>query len=163
MPVVAKVSKFSEGTLPIITGSAAGEVIVQHFFIDLVPADFVAGAVFDVGILPAYHTVVNMVIVSDDLDTNAAPLLTFDVGLLDGVPGDDVNVRNIGAEFFSNDSAAQSGATGDHLGETTGFTIKPTDKDRSIGVKIEAAAATAAAGRLRLLTFMTQADPNIQF
>ncbi|HEX5362341.1 MAG TPA: hypothetical protein VFW49_14840 [Fluviicoccus sp.] len=161
MTAVTKVSPFSASTLGYVTGDCAGDVVVNEYFIDVTAAQIDAGNMFDVGILPAYHTVVDMILIPDDLDTGT-PAITLDVGLLSGTPGDAISDRTIGAEFFSASTAAQGG-TATRMSLASGFKVKPTESDRSIGVKVVADAATAAAGRIRLLCFMAPADHQVQF
>lgn len=162
MAAVTKVSKFSSGQLPVVTGDCAGDVIVNEYFIDVTAAQIDANNMFDLGPLPAYHTVVDMILVPDDLDTGGSPALTLDVGLLSGTVGDDVSNRTIGAEFFSASNAGQTG-TAARMSLASGFKVKPTEADRSIGVKVVTDAATAAAGRIRALVFMAPMDHNVQF
>jgi hypothetical protein len=162
MAAVTKVSKFSEGTLPTITAKQAGELIVNEYFVDITAAQIAAGAMFDVGPLPANHTVVDMILIPDDLDGDASPALTLDVGLLSGTVGDATSDRTIGAEFFSDSTAGQAG-TVTRMSLATGFKVLPTEADRSIGVKVETDAATAAAGRIRLLVTMAALDHKVQF
>lgn len=161
MAAVTKVSKFSEGTLGTVTGDCAGDVVANEFFIDVTAAQIDAGNMFDVGILPAYHTIVDMILIPDDLDTGT-PAITLDVGLLSGTPGDATSDRTIGAEFFSASTAAQGG-TATRMSLASGFKVIPTEADRSIGVKVVTDAATAAAGRIRLLCFMAALDHKVQF
>lgn len=161
MAAVTKVSKFSEGTLPHATANFAGEVIVQQYWVDVTAAQIEAAAMYDLGPLPAYHTVVDMILIADDLDTGVAAV-TLDVGLLSGTVGDATSDRTIGAEFFNNDTAAQAG-TASRMSLATGFKVLATESDRSIGVKVEVDAATAAAGRIRALVFMTASDHKVQF
>ena len=162
MPAVTALSKFADNRLGTVYGDCAGDKVVNEFFIDLTAAQVVNGNFFDVGILPANHTVVDMVLISDDLDTNGTPTITLDVGLLSGTPGDATSNRTIGAEFFSADVGARTGAIS-RMSLPGGFRVQPVGYDRSIGVKISAAAATAAAGRVRLLVSMAPMDPNIAF
>ena len=162
MAAVTKVSKFSAGTLGTITSDCAGCVIVNEYWIDVTAAQIDAGNMFDVGPLPAYHTVTDMILIPDDLDTNATPTITLDVGILSGTVGDSTSDRTIGAEFFSASTAAQGG-TPTRMSLATGFKVIPTETNRSIGVKVVADAATAAAGRIRLLVSMAAVDHKVQF
>lgn len=162
MAAVTKVSKFSAGTLPVVTGDCAGDVVVNEYFIDVTAAQIDADNMFDLGPLPAFHTVVDMILVPDDLDTNASPALTMDVGILSGTVGDATSARTVGAEFFSASTAAQGG-TAARMTMASGFKVKPSGADRSIGVKVVTDAATAAAGRIRALVFMAPMDQNVQF
>lgn len=160
MAVIA--SKFAKGTLPVVTGDCAGDVVVNEYFVDLTAAQVVLNDIVDLGILPAYHTVVDAVLIPDDLDTNGTPTLALDVGIMSGTPGDTVTARTCGAEFFAADIGARSGTLA-RMSLASGFKVQAKGVDRSIGVKFQAAAATAAAGRVRLLVTMAQVDQNIAF
>lgn len=162
MAAVTKVSRHADGTLSVVASDCAGCVVVNEFFVDLTAAQVVAGNMFDVGVIPAYHTVVDMILIPDDLDTNGTPTITLDVGLLSGDVGDASSNRTIGAEFFSASNSARTGVP-ERMSLATGFKVKPVEKDRSIGVKINGAAATAGGGRVRLMVFSAAADHNIQF
>lgn len=145
-----------------INGDCAGDVVINRFFIDLLATDLVLNNVIDLGILPAGHTVVNAFLLADDLDTNGAPTITLDVGIMTGTPGDAVSVRTVGQELFTASTAAQTGA-GTPMSQKSGFMIASTSADRSIGVKIATAPATAAAGRLRLLVEMAPVSTTSSF
>jgi hypothetical protein len=112
--------------------------------------------------LPAYHTISDAILICDDLDSAGSPAITLDVGLLTGTVGDATNSRTCGAEIFSASTAAQTGAVARPTLKTA-FNILPTGADRSIGLKIAAAPATAVAGRVRLRVFMHQSDSTVQF
>jgi hypothetical protein len=155
-----RASQFVTGQLSTITADSAGDTVVNDYFYDLPTAQNVTGDIIDLGILPAYHTVSDVIAVPDDLDTGAA--MTFDVGLMSGTPGDTVSARTCGAEIFAASTAAQTGAVARPT-LPSAFKILPTEADRSIGVKIAAQAATAAAGRIRLRVFMHAADHKTQF
>lgn len=161
MAAVTKVSPFSDNVQPTAYGDCAGDVIVNQFYIDITAAQIAAGAMFDIGILPAYHTVVDMVLVPDALDSGV-DAITLDVGMLTGDVGDATSDRTMGAEFFSGSTAAQAG-TATRMTLATGFKVIATEADRSIGVKIVVDAATAVAGRIRLLTFTAPSDHKTQF
>lgn len=161
MTAVTALSKFASNQISTIYGDCAGDVVVNEFFIDITAAQNVAGNFFDLGILPAYHTMVDAVLIPDDLDTGTAAI-TLDVGLLSGTPGDATGDRTIGSEFFSASTAAQAG-TPTRMSAATGFKVKPTEADRSIGVKIVTGPNVAAAGRIRLMAFMAPMDHKLQF
>ena len=95
-------------------------------------------------------------------DTIGSPAITLDVGLLTGTVGDATNSRTCGAEIFSASTAAQTGAVVRPTLKTA-FNILPTGSDRSIGLKIAAAPATAVAGHVRLRVLMHQSDSTVQF
>lgn len=163
MPQVTALSKFANGTLPTIYGSEAGDVQVQDLFIDLTAAQIVLNNIFDLGVLPAGHKVVDAILIPDDLDSNGTPTIALDVGILTGTPGDDVSSSRVcGAELFSADTGARTGTLA-RMSLAGGFRITPTESDRSIGLKIQAAPATAAAGRVRLQLRYAPMDHKITF
>ena len=163
MPQVTKLSPYTNGSLPTPYGDCAFEVVVNNAYVDVTAAQLAANNIFDVAILPAGHTVVDMVLLSDDLDTNATPTISMDVGIMTGTPGDDVSTtRTVGQEFFTGDVAARTGATS-RMTNSTGFRLLPTEADRSIGVKIASAPATAAPGRIRLQIRTAPADHKLVF
>lgn len=161
MAAVTAVSKFSDGTLSVVSGDCAGDVVVNEYFIDVTAAQIDAGNMFDLGPLSAYHRVVDMTLIPDDLDTGS-PAITLDVGIMTGAVGDATSARTMGAEYFSASTAAQ-GATPTRMSLATGFKVLPTEADRSIGVKVVTDAATAAAGRIRVLVFSAPSDHKLTF
>lgn len=160
--MATRVSQFSNRNLPVIVADCAGDIVANPFFFDITAAQIVLNDVIDIGVLPAGHTVTAMRLIPDDLDTNGTPTLKLDVGIMSGTPGDPSASRTCGAEFFSQDVSAQTGAVS-VMSLPSGFKVKPTSDDRSIGVKIQTAAATPAAGRIRLLVEMAAMDSNVQF
>lgn len=159
MPTI--LSKHAQRTLQSASADRAGDVIVNDFFIDLTAAQVAAGNIIELGTLQANMTVSDMLLIPGDLDTNGAPTITLDVGLLSGTPGDVAN-RTMGAEFYSASTAAQTGAVARPT-LASAFTVAATGDDRGIGVKIVTGAATAAAGRIRLRVFMQSANPQTPF
>ena len=161
MSIIA--SKFIIGKLPTVTGDCAGDVVINDYFIDVTAAQIEADNIFELGILPANHTVVDAILLADDLDTNATAALTLDVGLMSGTIGDTVSTdRTCGKEIFDAATGGQSGAAV-RASAATAFKIKSTGANRSIGAKVVTDAATAAAGRLRVRLVMAASDPNVQF
>lgn len=160
MAIVA--SKFTQGQLGIVTGDCAGDVVVNDYFFDIKASQIVLNDIIDLGILPANHAISDAILITDDLDTNGTPTLALDVGIMSGTPGDTLSARTCGNELYAADTTARAGGTS-RMTKTAGFILKPTESDRSIGVKIQAAAATAAAGRIRLRVFMHPADHMVQF
>ena len=155
-------SNFVKGVLGTVNAATAGDVVVNDYFFDITAAQNIAGDIVDLGILPAGHTITDAIFMPDDLDTHGTPTLTLDVGLMSGTPNDTVTARTCGATIFSASTAGQ-GATPTRASLLTAFNILPTDADRSIGVKLLAASATPAAGRIRLRVLMHAADRNTQF
>ena len=151
----------ADGNGNTVVGDCAGEVVRNVYEINFAEAPFkgvtlAANDLIDIGILPANHIVTDVIIDTDDLDSNATPLISVDVGMMSGTPGDTVNVRTVGQEFFAADTTPRTGGLS-RMTRQTGMRITPTGADRSIGVKIVAAAATQAStttGKFRLIVEM---------
>jgi hypothetical protein len=152
-------SKFHD-TLPVAYGDCANDLIVNNFFIDVTTAQLILNNVFDIGVIPAGHTVIDAVLIPDDLDSGTA--IALDVGIMSGTPGDIVSTRTIGAEIFAANTAAQTGAIA-RPSLPSAFKILATQADRSVGVKVQTAPTTAVAGRIRLQLVMSPADHTLQF
>lgn len=153
-------SKFTKYVNTAVAGDCAGEVITNDYFMDVTAAQIVLNDIIDIGILPANHTVVDMILIPDDLDSVSS--IALDVGIMSGTPGDTVTARTCGNEFFAADTGARTGVIA-RMSKPAGFKILPTTADRSIGVKFQAAAATPVAGRIRVRVLMAQASPELQF
>jgi hypothetical protein len=129
--------------------SEAGQLISNRYTFQLgrngIPNTLLVGDIIDIGILPANCTIEDVVIDTDDFDTNATPTISFDVGIMTGTPGDVVSARSLvaGQEAFLTDTTARTGG----LSRTTRqqiMRVAPTGSDRSIGVRLAAVAATWA-------------------
>jgi hypothetical protein len=133
-------------------GDCAGDEVCELFTFSLTATALAVGDIIELGILPATHSVSDAILVCDDLDSNGAPTIAFDVGLMSGDVGDNVSARTCGNELFAASTIGQAGG----VARTTlasAFEIAGTDGDRSVGVKITTAAATqgAAGQQLRLM------------
>lgn len=153
-------SLFITRQLPTVSSGEAGNVISNDYFYDLPTAQNVTGDIIDIGILPAYMTVSDAVLIADDIDSGTAVVL--DVGIMSGNPGDTDTGRTCGAEIFSGATTGQAGGVARPTAATA-FKILPTEADRSIGVKIATQSGTAVAGRIRVRVFMHAADHKTQF
>lgn len=136
------------------TSAVANEsaaIVSQTFVYDLVAASAPAlNDIIEMGALPGYCKVVDMVLDCDDLDSNGTPTLSLDVGIMSGDFADDDAGRTVGAEFFDGSTLGQAGGIA-RMSAQTGFNVAAVaDVDRGIGVKIAAAADTAATGQIRL-------------
>lgn len=160
--MATKASKFVTGQLATAYADCVGDCVVNDFFYDALAAELVLNDVIDIGVLPAGHTVSDAILLSDDLDSNGTPLIALDVGIMTGTPGDTVSARTTGNELFAADVAARTGVSS-RMSKVAGFNILPVDYDRSIGVKFQAAPATAAAGRIRLRVFSNASANQVQF
>lgn len=92
--------------------------------------------------IPANCTLLNVILDSDDLDTNGSPTIKWDVG-----------ISGTAAKFISASTVSQAGgiATANVAG-TVGYT--PTS-DTAVIAKVNTAAATAAAGTIRIAIVYT--------
>ena len=137
-------------------GDCRADEVVQIFEYALSSTVLNVGDIIELGVLPANHSPCDAILLCDDLDSNGTPTIKLDVGLMSGVVGAKLNpdnsARTCGAEMFSADTSAQSGAVS-RMSLQTGFLINAADTDRSIGVKINTAAATqgAAGQKIRLM------------
>ena len=152
-------SKHASNQLAVAVSAGANQIVVNDYFYDLPTAQNVTGDIIEMGILPAYHTVSDVVLVTDDLDAGAG--MTVDVGLMSGTPGD-TGARTCGAELFSGANTAQAGGVARPT-LASAFKIQAAETDRSIGVKIATQAGTPATGRIRLRVLMHAADHKMQF
>lgn len=126
----------------------AGAVVTQRSSFAVAAAGANALALNDlVDMLPIPPGLVpvHVRLVSDDLDSNGAPTMTFDVGILSGTPGDATNARTIGAEFFSGSTLPQAGGVAFPTLKTA-HRVTASNVERSIGIKVATAAATLQAG-----------------
>ena len=128
----------------------AGAEVAQLFEYTLSAPALAANDIIELAVLPAGNVVTDAILVCDDLDTGGAPAIVFDVGVMSGEVGD-TGARTCGAELFSASNVGQAGGVA-RATLASAFTLTPSDKDRSIGVKITTAPATQANGaKLRLL------------
>jgi len=142
-------SNAAKGTEPIPYPSNAGEVIAKRYTFDVTAA--IAGAAGDIiELAPLLEgcIIVDMVLDSDDLDSNGAPTMKVDVGVMSGAWGDG-GVRTCGNEFFAASTTPQAGGAARPTAAAA-YRVARSDQRRSIGVKINTAAATGAAGTIGL-------------
>lgn len=128
----------------------AGVEIAQMFEFTLPgTAALLLGDIIELGVLPAHNEISDAVLIADDLDTGTT--LTLDVGLMSGSVGEDNPARTCGAEIFAASNVGQAGGVA-RTTLATAFTVAAAASDRSVGVKIAAAATGHTAGaKLRLL------------
>lgn len=136
----------------------AGDVVVNRYELDFTKAPLKGvtladGDIIDMGIIPAMSEIVDIVIDSDDLDSNGTPTIVFDAGVMTGNPGD-TSGRTCGAEFFSASTLAQAGGVA-RTSLKTAFRVARANTDKSVGVKFTTAAATQpATGKLGISVFV---------
>lgn len=92
--------------------------------------------------LPANHEPFDFILSTDSLDDGTA--ITVSVGIVNADQDDLV----ASTKFIDSDTVAQAGGTvrASVVGE--GLALAPSDSDRYVGLKVETAAGTAAAGKV---------------
>lgn len=139
-------SAWAEGRKVAPISREAGGVVAEKYSYTITK-DMLAGDIIELGILPAYHTVVDAVLIVDEIGT-----ATIDVGIMSGTVGDPAQNRTCGDELF--DGAADAGAS--RMSSLAGFRIAPVDADRSIGLKLVGAGVTAAGQVVELMLLTKQ-------
>ncbi|MGX0136346.1 hypothetical protein [Cupriavidus metallidurans] len=144
MPILQSPWATGQRTIPV--GDCSADQTAQLFEFALPVAGLAVGDIIELAVLPANNSPVDCILIAEKLDNGGAPAIAFDVGLMSGDVGDKVSARTCGAELYA---AANVGQAGGIARPTlaSAFTIDPADKDRSIGVKITAAAQAQAAGK----------------
>lgn len=139
-------SKVAKGTVAYAVPDCSGDAIAKRFAHTL-SANPTAGDILEIAVIPAGCRVIDIILDSDDLDSNGSPTIACDVGIMSGEFGSDSNSRTCGAEFFSASNLAQAGGVS-RATIKTAFRTGVTDYDRSIGIKFTTAAATFASGEI---------------
>lgn len=140
---------YAKGGIIAPTPDNAGEVVSYRAEIDLATTDLTLNNIIEMGPLPGDCDLVDVILDADDLDSNGAPAITLDVGIMSGDFGVSAGARTCGAELLSAVTTAQAGGVVRPTLKTA-FRIARSHVDRGIGVKIGAAPATAQAGTLGL-------------
>ena len=144
-------SAAAKGVESIRDGSDSGDAQAQRCTYSLTTA-LAVGDIIELACIPANHRVVDMIFDSDALDSNASKTISWDIGIMSGDWGDQSQSRTCGAEFFSGSTISRTGLT-ERPSLKTAFRDTQTAKDRSIGVKLTALAATFAAGTISVVVF----------
>lgn len=146
------------GSGNVISPDCAGDIVENVYELDFSQAPLKGvtladGDLIDLGLILGNTTVSEVLIDSDDLDTNGTPAMSIDVGVMSGTPGDGTSVRTVGSEFFAADTTVRAGGVA-RMTKSAGFRVAASQADRSIGLKVVAAAATQAStttGKLRVI------------
>lgn len=133
-------------------GEAGVVVAVRGYF--TVPTTIAEGDIVELVGLPPGCDVVDAIFDSDDLDSNGAPAIVWDVGVMSGTFGDAESVRTCGDELFDGITTSQAGGVA-RTTEKDAFRIGSSGSARSIGAKLVTDAATAVAGVIGLTLFYT--------
>lgn len=143
--------------LPTISADGYEPIVIIGDYVTI--AGNVLDDVIELGILPAGYVPVDAILVTDDLDSNATPTITLDLGLISGVAGLVSNARTCGNEAFAASIVAQTGGLARPT-KANFAQVAPTDADRGIGIKVAAAAATLVVGAKIRLTVIARPALN---
>lgn len=144
-------SKYAIGTLMTPFPAYAGHVIAKRFLHTFIAAPAL-NDILELAPIPPECRVLDMILTSTDMDSGGSPAILLDVGVMSGAWQDPDSARTCGAEFFSASNIAQAGGMARPTLRTA-FEVAPASTYRSIGVKINTAAATFVAGTLGLTVF----------
>lgn len=120
----------------------AGPSVVSMRAVFPISAALAAGDIIEMLVLPADCVLVDAVLDADDLDSGASPTLAYDVGIMSGPVGLKDATRTVSNQIFSGATTGQAAGAA-RASARTAFTIEPKGVDRSIGIKVSTAAATA--------------------
>lgn len=122
-------------------------------------AGIIINDVIEMVILPAGYVPVDAILATEDLDSNGAPAITLDLGLISGTAGQVLNTRTCANEAFAASTVGQAGGVARPTKADFAM-IAPTDADRGMGLKVAAAAATAVVGAKIRLTVIARPALN---
>jgi hypothetical protein len=139
---------------------------------EITPAAAGAGDIFSMLEIPVDHILVDVILDSDDLDSNGAPTITLSVGYLLSDESDlDVtaNVNGDGAAFIVASTIAQAGGmarpTTKSLwrakARTSGDQVNGAASCRYLGIKVVGASATFQAGKVGLTALYRPAHQGL--
>jgi hypothetical protein len=127
----------------------AGVEHVMRYPVTIPATGVLANDIFEVACIPPGTRVTEIIQDSDDLDTNGTPTIAYDIGIMSGVWRDTSQSRTVGAEFYSGSTLARTGGV-DRPTLTSAYRSAAATTARSIGIKINALAATPVAGTIGL-------------
>lgn len=136
------------GAVAIAYPSCAGETVTQRYSFQ-VPDTIKKDDIIELAPIPPGARVVDIVLDSDELDTNVAATMVVDVGIMSGDWGSEASDRTCGDQFFDGIDTVQAGGVARPT-LPSAYRQPAADVARSIGVKVVTAAATAAAGEIGL-------------
>ena len=148
-----KRSAWAKGEFQAPVSREGGGVVAEKYKF-VVNENLAIGDIVELAILPAFHRVVDAILITDALGAS----VTADVGVMSGEVGAATNVgggaRTSGAELWSGEAVATAGAK--RVTKVDAFRIAPVEAHRSIGVKIGGAAVTASGQVIELVLFTIQ-------
>lgn len=133
------------------------ETISQRFKLPLATADLALNTVGNIGILPAGCIPMQVIIDSDDLDSNGTPTIAWSIGISNGAvtnnqqsaSGTDISTAAAdgGAAWGTGITVSQAGGQVQVFSKALSR-VTPVNYDRYIMLKATTAAATAVAGEI---------------
>lgn len=145
-------SDWAKGTKSGPYPANAGVVVALRATFAFTSTQNVANDIMEMLELPPGCVPVDAILDTDDLDTDGAPALVLDVGLMSGTFGDNESVRTCADELFDGITTGQAGG----LVRPTlakAQRISPSNVSRGIGIKVMTVAATPASGTIGLTVF----------
>lgn len=124
-------------------------------------AALAANDILDMVELPANHVPVDVVVDTDDLDSGGSPAITFDVGIITGTPGSSSS-RTAGNQFVASSTTPQTGGI-IRTTKALGVRVASAPVNRSVGIKVVDAPATAVTGSLSGLLNRGGWQPNTAY
>lgn len=107
-----------------------------------------ANDIAEMVMLPAGCRVIDMILDSDDLDSDGTPAITMDVGIMSGEFGTS-GARTCGDEFFTAATVGQTGAVARPT-KKEAFRVAASNVHRSIGIKFAVVSDVFVAGTVGL-------------
>jgi len=137
----------------ILSPHSAGEVMVCDDVVEL-PITLAANDIAKVGYLPAGCVPIDVIVVADELDAHATDTLVMEVGLLNADEDDIITAASLvaAAQADTAPTVTRAAAVG-MVGIAPDHTA-----DRILAIKITTAAATKAAGGVRVIMTYRASD-----
>ncbi len=152
--------------VPAASADGGAEVVPSYAEFTTAAGKFALNDVIDMIPWPAGTIPAKISVLAADLDSNGTPTVTLDVGVLTGLYGAELNednttARTCGTEFAAASNIGQAGG----LLEVTAdkfLGLAVSSKDRSIGFRVAAAAATLTAGaKIRVMALFVPVPQGV--
>ena len=133
----------------------AQENVTSRVAMALKAGDSIATNVLAMCVLPAGCILLGYIVNAGKVDSNATPLVTFDLGVVNAA-GTAISTAAVdgGAKWLAGSTLAQNGgivlSTATKAAADVVSAVVPTDYDRSIGIAFAASSATGQAGSIEL-------------
>lgn len=128
---------------PPVSGSQRGVCLFDEVAIAVAAAFVVADNLIGAIYLPAGHKLVSGRAIASDLDTHGTPTVAMSVGVLNAA-GDDLVANQ---DFLTASTVGQAGGVAE-FNAAGGLGLAASAVDRTIAIKFDVSAATAAAGTI---------------